>query len=170
MLQGYVFLYNTVESLHQGMNHPNGYFPNVLILLLWCSQTLLWYLFFSKRAAFSTFIEETQANPHFQHGPIRHTFVEPSWHNSPINSEKAAVVNNSAWHTVGDPQVVPVSGLCLPPGGHLHQRSSALWLLDSRKGKLASLFPSYPVREALSTEGVRWGDSPRWLTLLMWCG
>lgn len=36
--------------------------------------------------------------------------------------------------TVGDPQVVPVSGLCLPPGSHLHQRSSTLRLLDRRKG------------------------------------
>lgn len=98
--------------------------------------------------------------------------VKLPWHNSPIKSENAAVVNRSVWWCiVGDPQVVPVSGLCLPPGGHLHQRGSALWLLDSRKGKLLSLcFHPTLFKEALSTEGVRWGDSPWWFTLLIWFG
>lgn len=138
------------------MNHPNGCFLNVLILLLFCCRI-------------TSSLEGTN-KPTFLACPCQ--TVKLPWHNSPIKSENAAVVNRSVWWCiVGDPQVVPVSGLCLPPGGHLHQRGSALWLLDSRKGKLLSLcFHPTLFKEALSTEGVRWGDSPWWFTLLIWCG
>lgn len=98
-----------------------------------------------------------------------HTSSLTLWHSllqllskySPLNGAKTSV-HNCSLCTLGDPQVVPVSGLCLPPGGHLHQRSSALRLLDSRKGKLLFLFPSHSVRQR--SWGER-GDYPWWLTL-----
>lgn len=39
----------------------------------------------------------------------------------------------------GNPQVVPVSRLCVLTGSHLHQRGAALWFLNSGKGNLMLL-------------------------------
>lgn len=115
------------------MNHPSGFFLNVLVLLFLCCWSLTGISFPCSPEGIN--------KPTVPACPCQ--TVKLLWHTSPIKSQKAAAVNRSVlWCTIDDPQVVPVSGLCLPLGGHLHKRSAALWLLDSREGKLLSLYPS----------------------------
>lgn len=159
---GTVFKYNTLDSLPCLMIHK-GAFQMFWFEVCGEIRSPEWYLF--KRPTFSSYILENKQT-HIPGMALSDTYLWSCHDTVPLLIVRTKAVVNSARWTVGDPQVVPVSGLCLPPGGHLHQRITALWLLDSRKGKPLSVFPFYPVRVAFSTGGVRWGDFPCWLAFV----
>lgn len=83
---GKAFKYNTVES--------PPYESSKVVLSKW-----FWFDFCGTlRSLCGIFYQKGnlfhQTNPFSQHGPIRHSLVTLRWHNSPINSEKAADDNN----------------------------------------------------------------------------